>query len=144
MAYQYLDLLPIITEIDFNDQAQIRNLLLRVRKNFDELQAVVTILQAYENNTGVPINEDVNENKPIWDRSGSINEDGTFPTEKLTEKLVGLQNELQLADEAVTEAKIAVGAIKTPHLDDGCITDTKLAAGAITENKLNWQSHLLY
>jgi len=37
-----------------------------------------------------------------------------------------------------------VGAIKTPHLDDGCITDMKLAAGAITENKLNWQSHLLY
>ena len=61
MAYQYLDLLTIITEIDFNDQAQIRNLFLRVRKNFDELQAVVTILQAYENNTGVPINEDVNE-----------------------------------------------------------------------------------
>ena len=88
-----------------------------------------------KNNTGVPINEDVNENKPIWDRSGSINEDGTFPTEKLTEKLVGLQNELQLADEAVTEAKIAVGAIKTPHLDDWCITDMKLAAGAITEKQ---------
>ena len=34
MAYQYLDLLPIITEIDFNDQAQIRNLFLRVRKKF--------------------------------------------------------------------------------------------------------------
>ena len=144
MAYKYLDLLPIITEIDASDQEQFRSLLLRLRKNFTELQSVIEVLQSYENNVGVPTDEVVDENKPIWDRSGSINEDGTFPTEKLTEKLVGLQNELQLADEAVTEAKIAVGAIKTPHLDDGCITDMKLAAGAITENKLNWQSHLLY
>ena len=116
----------------------------RINRNFEELYEYIKQVLVYENKTGIGINDKVNTDSPIWDRADNINPDGTFSTSKLTEKMVGLEHELQLADEAVTEAKIAVGAIKTPHLDDGCVTDMKLAAGAITEAKLKWQTHVLY
>jgi hypothetical protein len=119
-------------------------LLLALTRNFQEIQIQLNTLQRYEKATGKPINEQVETDSPVWNRAENINEDGTFPSEQLTDKMVGLDHELQLADEAVTAAKIAVGAIETPHIGDGQITDTKLAAGAITEAKLNWQTHLLY
>lgn len=58
--------------------------------------------------------------------------------------LDGLVQSLQIADQAVTSAKIAVGAIETQHIQDLAVTDTKLAAGAIRESKMNWQTHLIF
>ncbi len=115
-----------------------------LNRNFKEIERMLSILQMYMKQTGKPVDQTVQDNQGTWNRAGNINPDGTFPTAKLTDKVVGLQHELQLADQAVTEAKVAVGAIKTPHLGDGCVTNIKLAAGAVTEAKLNWQTHVLY
>lgn len=46
-------------------------------------------------------------------------------------------NELALANEAVTAAKIATDAITTVHIDDEVITAAKVAADAITEIKVD-------
>jgi len=73
-----------------------------------------------------------------------INEEGKVRTEKLSDVMVGLEHELQLADAAVTSVKIATKAITEALLADGAVTDVKLAAGAVTEAKTKWNSHLLY
>ena len=54
----------------------------------------------------------------------------------LSEKMVGLQNELQLADEAVTEAKLAVAAVVAEKIKDGEIVTDKIAANAVTGAKI--------
>ncbi|ACV62696.1 phage minor structural protein [Desulfofarcimen acetoxidans DSM 771] len=90
------------------------------------------------------INRAVNDKQGVWDRASQFNADGTLSAGKLTDTLVGLDHTLQLASEAVTEAKIAVGAISTPKLATNAVTADKLAPGTINEAKMNWKTHLLY
>jgi len=124
---------------DFNE-----DIIPLLNRNFAEIERMLSLLQGYvKQSTGGAV-KNLPTKASVWDRADNINSDGTFPVENLTDTLVGLEHELQLADEAVTEAKIAVGAIKTPHLDDDAVTDMKLAAGAVTEAKTNWQTHILY
>lgn len=94
-----------------------------IERNFKEVAHMLAILQLH-----------VKADEPIWDRAGNINADGTFPAEKLTDKLVGLAHELQLANEAVTSAKIAVGAIRELHI----------SAGEIPVVKTNFPYHQIY
>ncbi len=122
----------------------LEELARKVNSILKDLTFYVNQSQKYENATGLPINTQVTTNSPVWDLSSNINPDGTFPTSKLDEKMVGLTNELQLADAAVTEAKVAVGAITTLKLGDDAVTNMKIAVGEITEAKMNWKSHILY
>ena len=90
------------------------------------------------------VNRMVNDKQGVWDRASQFNADGTLSAGKLTDTLVGLEHTLQLANDAVTEAKIAVGAISTPKLATNAVTADKLAPGTINEAKMNWKTHLLY
>ena len=111
------------------------DLILAIDRNLKEIERQLSILQMYMKKIGKPADETINN---VTTPTGQLD------TSKLSDKMVGLEHELQLADQAVTEAKIAVRAIKTPHLDDGCVTDMKLVTGTITESKLNWQTHLIF
>lgn len=109
-------------------------MLAKINRNFDEIEMWLSRLQLYMSQSGYKALTRVQESADTWDRAANINKDGTFPTEKLSDKYVGLQHELQLANEAVTSAKIAVGAIKTLHIE----------AGAITLPKTSFPYHQIY
>ena len=102
MAYQIVDLVPIIADVDLNDPEQLRGLLLRLQKNFEELQAVIEVMQAYENNTGIPTNETVEDKEDVWDKSDYINEDGTFPAWSLEGTIDTMRNEIKAGKGTVT------------------------------------------
>ena len=109
-----------------------------IERNFKEVAHMLYILQIYEKKVGKPINAIVDF---VTDESGNL------LTSKLNEKMVGLANELKLADEAVTAAKLAVAAVIAEKIAEGAvvadkiaanaITAVKIAAGAITADKLN-------
>lgn len=130
--------------VRFFDHTRPEDFALAVQRCFIEVERMLSQLQLYAKQATGGAVKDLPSRANVWDRSGSINEDGTFDTSKLSDKLVGLQHELQLADQAVTDAKIAVGAIKTPHIADGAITNMKLAAEAVLDQKANWSTHRLY
>jgi len=48
----------------------------------------------------------------------------------------GAVTDAKLADGAVTSTKIATGAVSTDHIADGAVTDAKLADGAVTDAKI--------
>lgn len=109
-------------------------MLSKINRNFDEIEMWLTRLQLYMSQSGYEALRKVTENSEVWDRASNINPDGTFPTDKLSDQFVGLNHTLQLVDEAVTSAKIAVGAIKTLHIE----------AGAITLPKTSFPYHQIY
>ena len=114
----------------------IEEMALAVQRNFKELERQLALLQlAVKKATGGGI-KDLPDKASIWDRAEAINEDGTIPAKMLDDKLVGLEHELQLADEAVTEAKIAVGAITNKKLAIDAVTAEKIAEAAVTAQKL--------
>ena len=114
----------------------IEEMALAVQRNFKELERQLALLQlAVKKATGGGI-KDLPDKASIWDRADAINEDGTIPAQMLDDKLVGLEHELQLADEAVTEAKIAVGAITNKKLAIDAVTAEKIAEAAVTAQKL--------
>jgi len=114
----------------------IEEMALAVQRNFKELERQLALLQlAVKKATGGGI-KDLPDKASIWDRAEAINEDGTIPAQMLDDKLVGLEHELQLADEAVTEAKIAVGAITNKKLAIDAVTAEKIAEAAVTAQKL--------
>ena len=78
------------------------DLKLAIERNFREVANMLHTLQLYEKRTGKPINETV---------ANIVNIDGKVITGMLADKMVGLLNELQLADEAVTTDKIAAEAV---------------------------------
>jgi len=126
------------------DYTDPEGMALAIQRNFREVEHMLALLQGYVKQATGGAVKSLPTKADVWDRADTINPDGTLPAEKLTDTLVGLDHALQIADEAITDAKIAVGAIKTPHLDDDAVTNMKIAAGQITEAKLNWQTHILY
>jgi hypothetical protein len=114
---------------DFNE-----DLIPLLNRNFAEIERMLSQLQLYEKKVGKPANETVDS---ITDNDGNV------LTDKLSDKIVGLNHELQIAEQAVTTAKIALNAITEALLADGAVTNLKIAAGAVTEAKTNWQTHLL-
>lgn len=120
----------------FFDYKDVEGMSVAVKRNFAEIERYLGLLQGYVKQAVGGAVKNIVPSAGVWDRAANINPDGTFPTEKLTEKLVGLQHALQLADEAVTEAKIAVGAIRRPHIADGSVNADKIADAAITAIKL--------
>ena len=98
-----------------------------IERNFKEVAQMLYFLQLYEKKTGKPINKKVD---------GVIDENGKLITGMLSEKMVGLQNELELADEAVTAAKLAVAAVVAEKIKDGEVAADKIAANAITAVKI--------
>ena len=98
-----------------------------IERNFKEVAHMLYILQMYEKKTGKPINEKVED---VTDENGNLR------SSKLNEKMVGLQSELQLADEAVTAAKLAVAAVVAEKIQDGAVVADKIAANAVTAVKI--------
>lgn len=107
--------------VRFLDPNDLEMLAVSVQRNFMEVERYLSILQGYIKQIAGGSVKGIVESAEVWNRASNINPDGTFPVEKLSDKLVGLQHELQLADQAVTEAKIAVGAIKPLHIENGSI-----------------------
>lgn len=131
--------------IDYTDP---QLMAIAVKRNFTEIERRLSLLQGYiKQITGSGVADLINS-ADIWDRAENINDDGTISTEKLTDKLVGklgsLEHDLQLAEGAVTESSIEVGAITSSNLGENTVTNFNIAAGAVTEAKTNWQTHILY
>ncbi|NUK29509.1 phage tail protein [Parageobacillus sp. VR-IP] len=85
---------------------------------------------------------DENTNPPIWRKWDGQN--WVKITRESFEDLKGVLKSHQIEDGAITAAKIALDAIRNEHIADFAITDVKIAAGAITEEKMKWQTHLIF
>jgi len=124
--------------VRFLDPNDKEGFAIAVQRNLMEIERYLSILQGYiKQATGGAV-------KNLPSTLSALSPDGTVNVGKLSDKYVGLTHDLQLADQAVTAAKVAVAAIQTQHIADLAVTDVKLAAGAVTEAKTNWQTHMLY
>lgn len=116
------------------DYTDPESMAIAIQRNFREVERYLALLQMYvKQATGGGV-ADLPGSADVWDRANNINPEGTISTDKLTDKMVGLEHALQLADEAVTEAKVATGAIKELHI----------TAGAIPVVKTNFPYHQIY
>jgi len=107
-----------------------------LNRNFAEIERMLSLLQGYvKQSTGGAV-KDLPTKAGVWDRASNINPDGTFPANQLTDTLVGLTHDLQLANAAVTAAKIAVAAVTTNAIADNAVDGAKIANAAITAVKL--------
>jgi hypothetical protein len=104
-----------------------QQMLVFLDRNLLEIERQLSLAQGYQEETV----------KEVIDSSGNLIAD------KLDDKIVGLEHALQIANQAITTAKIALKAVTEALLADGAVTNLKLAAGAVTEAKTNWQTHLL-
>ncbi len=120
--------------VRFIDHSDIEAMAVSIQRNFVEIERCLALLQAQIKKVTGGAVSGLQDKAAVWDRASAINPDGTIPTSRLTDKLVGLQHELQLANEAVTAAKIAVGAIREYHIK----------AGEIPIVKTNFPYHQLY
>jgi len=118
----------------FLDSTDPEGMALAIQRNFVEVERYLSLLQSYIKQISGGSVKGITSQAQTWNRAASINPDGTIPVEKLSDKLVGIQHELQLANEAVTSAKIAVGAIKELHI----------SAGEIPVVKTRFPYHQLY
>lgn len=101
--------------------------LVGLDRNLKELERVLSQLQAYELQYGRPANEKL---------ANVLDPDGNLLTSKLNEKMVGLENELKIANLAVDNAKLAVAAVLEANLGDDAVTAGKIAANAVTAVKI--------
>lgn len=122
--------------VRFLDPSDPEGMALAIQRNFVEVERYLSLLQSYIKQISGGSVKGITDQAQIWDRAANINSDGTIPTSKLTDKLVGLQHELQLAEQAVTEAEIAVAAIDTEHLKNQIITEMKIVNEAVTAAKI--------
>ena len=103
------------------------DMLVALDRNFKELERVLSQFQMYEKLYGRPTNEKVDN---------ILDEHGNVLTSKLSDKMVGLENQLQLANQAVDNAKLAVAAVLEDNLGDSAVSADKIAANAITAVKI--------
>ena len=119
---------PISLPFAITEGLAKEELLFGLDRNFKAIEQFLTLVMRYENITGRPVNTAV-------DNSG-LTPAGILPTSSLSNKLVGLANELQLADESVTSAKLAAAAVLVSKIADEAVEASKIATGAVTSAKL--------
>ena len=117
-----------IIQLPFRITELNEDMLLALNRNFSEIERILAQLQLYEKSTGKAIN-----NKVI---NSGMDEDGVLPTEKLSDLLVGLSHNLQLANGAVDSAKLAVAAVLAQNIADQAVEEAKIAIEAVTTEKI--------
>ena len=110
-----------------------------IERNFKEVAHMLHILQLYEKATGKPINSTVTNSE--------MTAEGVLPTSKLSEKMVGLLNELQLADGAVTANKLDVNELSAITANLGSVTagtiETSVVITSLNNHNANESPHNL-
>lgn len=56
----------------------------------------------------------------------------------------GSVDEVKIAEQAITSIKLKDRAVTGSKIEDGTITNEKIASGQLKEDKMNWDSHLLF
>lgn len=101
----------------------LADLKLAIERNFQEIAHIMHVLQIYETRTGRPIN-----NRVV---NSGMTDTGVLPVQSLSDTLVGLGHSLQLADNAVTNAKLAVAAVRLENLAANSVNAESIVANAI-------------
>ena len=117
------DVVSLLRILDFDE-----DMLVLLDRNFKEIERLLGPLQVYEKLIGKQVNTSV--------QAAGITLDGVIPTASLSDKMVGLAHELQIASAAVVNAKMAVDAVKAMNIENGAVVADKIAANAVTANKI--------
>lgn len=127
MAYEQ-DIIQL--PVRFFDYTDLEGMAVAINRNFNEVERYLSILQGYvKQASGGAVS-----NLPSV--LSGLAPNGIFDVSKLSDKMVGLEHELQIAAEAVTEAKIAVEAITSNKIATDAVTEQKIAASAVTALKI--------
>ena len=118
------DVVSLLRILDFDE-----DMLVLLDRNFKEIERLLGPLQVYEKLIGKQVNTSV--------QAAGITLDGVIPTASLSDKMVGLAHELQIASAAVVNAKMAVDAVKAMNIENGAVVADKIAANAVTAIKIN-------
>ena len=117
------DVVSLLRILDFDE-----DMLVLLDRNFKEIERLLGPLQVYEKLIGKQVNTSV--------QAAGITLDGVIPTASLSDKMVGLAHELQIASAAVVNAKMAVDAVKAMNIENGAVVADKIAANAVTAIKI--------